>query len=203
MMDTHSQSQYCDSVRYYKYLVNQRNNPIDLTNCQADPNNSIHEFAKILFNRSKKNLDLNLSGLLIDDTMETADIFCMLMELMLFGLDILTDGKYVFFDLISSCDDIIYTLKNYLKSAGFDIKIHEICVAEDEICLYRDRDDYYCEMVPKPPPYLCHPGWYVLSYRLIDNDKFEFTKTTSLEKFKAFFISKQNRIFTITFKYNL
>jgi hypothetical protein len=187
-------------VDYYNYVENQRENYIDLTKDVSNPNDSIIEFSQILFNKSRKNLDVNLSGILIEDTMEIADVFCMLLELVLYGLHLLKDGKDTIFDLNEPYDEIVYTIRDYLKSTGFDMEVREF-FPDDNIDLFRDRNDYYCEIVPTPPKYLRVPGWYILNYRLINNAKFEYSCVTPLEKFMAFFISVQNKIFTINFTY--
>lgn len=192
-------SQYKKQMEYHEIFQKQKENYTDLTN---EGNDSIKEFAKILFNKSAKNLDRDLSGVLVDDEMETTDIFCMLVELVLYGLDILSDGKYTIFDLNESTDDVVYTIKHYLKSAGLDMIIQEhICEDNENPSLFRDRTDYFCEILPKPPRYLCHKGWYVLNYRIIDNKKNNLIAITPLEKFRAFFISKQKKIFLVNFKY--
>lgn len=193
-------SQYKKQTEYYDYFENQKKNYVDLSKDQTDPNNSIKRFAEILFIKSTKNLNQDLSGILIDETMETVDIFCMLIELVLYGLDILTESQYTIFDLVESYDDIVYTIRSYLKSAGFDVQINEILMDDDTI-LYRDNPNYYCEIVSKPLLCLCDKGWYVLNYQMIENMKFNFSRITSIETFKAFFISKQNKIFTVNFKY--
>ena len=193
-------SNYKKQLEYYEYFEKQRENYTDLAQ-EANPNDSVVQFANILFDKSKNNLDQDLSGILVDETMELADIFCMLVELVLHGLCILSDGKGNIRDLKESTDDIVYVIKSYLKSAGFDMEFHEDYIEEEKINLYRDKDDYYCQIVDKPPPFLCYPGWYVLNYRLINNKKFKFTSITPLEKFRAFFISKNKKIFTVNFKY--
>src|SRR5690349_10381754 len=118
-------SQHKKQTEYYQYLEKQRENYTDLTQGRENTNDSIMEFAKILFNKSKKNLDQDLTGILSDETMITADVFCMIVELVLYGVDILTDSKYNIFQLKESTDDLIYDLKSYLKSSGFTMEVHE------------------------------------------------------------------------------
>jgi len=68
--------------------------------------------------------------------------------------------------------------------------------------LYRDRNDYYCEILQKPPFFLCYKGWYVLQYRLLVNKKFVYNSMTPLRHFKAFLLNRRDKkIFTINFKY--
>ena len=196
-------SQYNRQLEYYEHFEKQLENPTDLTQDLDYPNDSVIELAKILFNKSKNYLNYDLSGAIFDESMDVADVFCMLVELVLYGLNILSDGKTTIFNFEDSLDDIIYTIKSYLKSIGFDMIVvnHESNENDNDIFSYRDRDDLFCEIVPKPPIYLCYTGWYVLNYRMINNNKFKYSKITPLNTFKAFFISNNKQIFTINFKF--
>lgn len=198
-------SKYKKELEYYQYLEKQRENYVDMTGGipmgHEKDNSSIKLFANVLFNKKENNLNQNLSGILVDETMQSADIFCMLVELILYGINILTSEKTTIFGLDESTSDIVYTIKSYLKSTGFDMIVSEDFVENNEVYLYRDHTDYYCEIVKKPPKNFCYPGWYVLVYRLINNNKFKFANITPLEKFKAFFISDNKKIFTISFMY--
>lgn len=197
-----SNSQYQKQLEYYEYVEKQRENYIDLSQGLENPNNSIYILAKELFNKSKNNLTSELTSILMDDDTEMIDIFCVLLELVLYGLEILSNGKINIFDLEDHTDDKIYLMKSYLKSGGFDICIKEEIVEDTDVVLYRDRSDYYCEIVQKPPSYLCTSSWCILNYRFILNKKFTFDNTTPIDAFKAFFISNKNKIFVINFKFN-
>lgn len=183
---------YQEKINKYNYSEDQLQNYKDLT---VHNNESIIEFAKILFNKSIKELNYNLTLLLLDEYMKTSDIFSMLLELLLYGLHIL-NIENIF--NIEPIDNIVYDVKKYLRSAGININFHEEFI-NDEPILYRDRDDYYVHIVPRPPFFLCPKGWYVLNYRLIENNKFNIL--TSLEHFKAFYIFKNNKIVTISFSF--
>lgn len=180
---------------YYDYVEKQQENAIDLS---AD-SNSIQVLAQNIF--SKKPLDTRYDavGLISDGSMEVADIFCMLLELVLYGLDILSEKKADIFMLEESTDDIIYLIKNYLKSIGFTIKVEEIFMDTENINLFRDASDHYCEINKKPPPFLCFPGWYILDYRFILNKKFTYDATTNLNTFNAKFLNKEKRLFKVWF----
>lgn len=190
--------QYQKQLEFYEYYEKQRENPTDLTESGDD---GIVQFAEYLFGKSEDKLYEDLSGILIDDSMDIADVFHMLMELFLHGFNILTSGKKTIFDLGESYDDIIFTIKSYFKSVGFDINLEEIFYDGDTPSLYRDKNDYYCEILPLPPSYFCYKGWYVLDYRIITNDKFIFYPTTSISLFKSIFITKDNKLFVINFKF--
>jgi hypothetical protein len=195
-------TKYDREVEYHEYLEKQKENYIDLSLNQPNPNNSIVELAKILFNKPARNLCDDLIEILVDESMHTVDIFCMLLELTLHGLDILTLGDHTIFDLHEPSDDVVFQIKSYLRSIGFDIKVEEDFVddIDNTVSLYRDRTDYYCEIVNRPPKYLCPPNdWYVLNYRLIVNKKIKFINAMILDNFRAFYISKENKIFLLTF----
>lgn len=137
--------------------------------------------------------------------MELLDTFCMLLELFLYGFDILTKNEQTIFDLNSSIDDIIYVIKDYFKSAGFDIFIHEEISLEwpplDSITLC-SKTNYYCKILSKSSTDLYnHTGWCVLNYKLVNNPNFQEDKITNLDNIKACLISKQNRLFTINFQF--
>lgn len=190
-------SNYKKKLEYYDYFEKQRENYIDLTK----EDNVVSQFADMLFNKPKNNLGEDLFGILFDESMEPIDVFCTLIELVLYGINILTKNQYDLFKLDEPTDDMVYIIKTYLKSTGFDIEIHEEIIETNEINLYRDRDDYYCHITKRPAEFLCFKGWYVLNYRIIDNKKFQFNSMTPLEKFKAFFISNNKKIFTFSFKF--
>lgn len=192
-------ARYKQQLEFYNYVEKQRENCIDLTNDSSD---HIKSLANILFNKSIK--DLGLNGLLVDDMTEPADIFCMLVELVLYGIDILTNTTSNIFELDDPNCELIGTVNKYLKTTGFYMEINEDFVEDNIVCLYRDRNDYYFEILGKPPFYLCiNDGWYVGNYRMAQNINFKFTKNTDLAKFKAFFVTHNKKIFVITFKYVL
>ena len=193
-------SKYRQQLEYYEYFEKQKENYVDLT--KQNPNNSVKELATILFKKSNNGLDKDLTGILLDDQMETADIFCMVLELVLYGLDIITNGEADIFQLQESTDDMVFMIKRYLKSAGFNMEIHEELFVDD-IDLYRDRTDYYCQIVRRPPELLCVNGWYVLNYRMIENKKHIINKIDPLPNYRAFFIASNKKIFVINFYFTL
>jgi hypothetical protein len=194
-MDPHLQ--YKKQMEYYQYIERQRQNYIDLSK-GGDPNDSVIQLASILFNKNIKNLDSDLIGIILDESMDVADLFCMLIELVLHGLHILTNNNISIFDLDDPYCELIGTMRSYLRSIGIDMIIREELT--DEQSTYRDGDNYYCELVPKtsiPPNNI---GWQVLDYFLIYNFRFKHTQNAPLETFNLFFVTKQNRLFVVKFK---
>lgn len=176
------------NIEHLQYIENQKKNCTDLS---SERNDSIRQIAVFLFSKTADNLDINLTDFLIGDSMEFLDIFCMIIELLLHGIDILTESKHNLFDLKSSTDDMVYNVRSYLISSGYDLIINEIQM--ESPVLYRDRNDYYCEIVPKPPIAFCQNDWCVLNYRMIVNKNFDDS-----ENIHAFFIANST-IFTIRF----
>lgn len=195
-------SQYQKQLEYNEYIEKQREKYIDLSQGLENPNNSIYILAKEIFNKNKKKLTSDLTNILMDENTETVDIFCVLLELVLYGLEILSNGKINVFDLRDQIDDNIFLMKSYLESSGFDINVEEEIIDSKDAILYRDRSDYYCEIVPKPPSYLCTNSWCILNYKFILNKKFLFHDEMSMDKFKAFFISNEKKIFVINFRFH-
>lgn len=186
-------SEYSRQLEYYQYVDNQKKKAIDLTQ-GMDQDDAVKLLAEALF--SKK----DLTGILLDEGMEIVDLFCMLIELVLYGLQILTNGQADIFVLSDSTDEMISKLNTHLNAAGLSMEVHEDFF-DDNLNLYRDKDDYYCQITQKPPPFLCYPGWYILNYRLIENKKYSFDRSTPLKEFRAFFISNNKKIFMINFNY--
>lgn len=191
---------YAKQQEYYEYVQKQIENPTDLTN--LDQSSMVRLMAERVF--STTDTTTNLYGILGDDSMIVSDIFCMLVEFVLNGLDILTQSELNLFGIENSTDDIIFKIKRYLKSMGFDMKFHEETVAESDLNLFRGRSDWFYEIVPKANLGMwCPPSdWYVLNYRLIPNRLFNIANSTNLTDFKAFVISHNRKIFTLQFMFH-
>jgi hypothetical protein len=158
-------------IEKLKYIDSQKENYTDLT---SYGDKSIFEFSKILFSKNIKDLDVNLSEILFDENAEYLDIFCTILEIILYGVDILTDSKNSIFDLRNCNDSLIDKIKKYMKSTGYNIIISE----------ENSSTDYYCEIVPKKN----NQGWCVLNYQIKINSDFKIPY--------AFFVSNE-KIFCI------
>lgn len=170
-------------------------------------NNLIEKLANIIFDKNGNISNNKITELLFDEQMDSADIFSLLIELILYGLYIVSNGEYTIFDL--ECDDnkIIDILNKGLNTIGFNMIINEerdILAYGSDSCLYRDRNDYYCEIVPKPPNIFCFLNdWIIMDYRIIHNKNFYLSRDTNINNLNVFFISKQNKIFLINFTYRI
>nr|QZX43195.1 hypothetical protein [Mimivirus sp.] len=185
---------YRKQEEYYKYVEQRRENFVDLT---SKSNDSITYLANLIFTKPLQSLDSDLAGLLIDDCMDIQDLFCMLVELVLHGLDILTENKYNVFDLQNEDDNIIDIIQKYLKSLGFKFTICKNI--DNDINAIREISGYYCEILPKPPSYLCFPGWYILNYRIIYAEK--CIVHTSIDQYRAIFMTNKKEIFEFSFSF--
>lgn len=196
-------SVYAKQLEYYEYVQKQLSNSTDLTN--TSQSSTIKLMAERIF--SKTDTTSNLYGILTDETLDAADIFGILIELVLYGLDILTKQQTDIFDIKDSTDDIIFKIKRYLKSLGFDMKFHEEVMFATKINIFRDRTDWFYEIVPKPMlDWWCPSAdWYVLNYRLIPNKLFDIANSPNLSDYKAFYISTSTEnkvsVFTLQFSY--
>jgi hypothetical protein len=189
--------QYNEQEKYNAYVQSQSENYIDITHYHND---SVRIFAERLFNKSKKILNNDLYRILVDNHMSAVEMFSMLVEIVLYGMDILTSGNYGWLNVTDSTSDIIYDIKKYVETIGFDIIVHEIILPEHEIPLYRDRTDYYCQILPKPPPFLCRGTWNILMYRIIENTHFKYIdNVTPIDDFSALIITHSKQVFTIKF----
>jgi hypothetical protein len=187
---------------YLDYMEKQIDNHIDLSTGLENPNDSVRLLAEKMFSTKPLDLRFDAVGLLFDDSTEPADIFCAMIEFVLYGLDILSQTKSTIFMLEESTDDVVYLLRSYLKGLGLTMVLNEIIIDDDRnINMFRDRDDFFCEITSKPPPFLCYPGWYVLNYRFIENKKFKFDAHTKLSDFKALFMNKKKRLFSVGFDF--
>lgn len=184
-------SQYERELKYYQYVEEQRENYVTL----AEDNSSVRLFADFLFSKKIDDLGGHLSGLLFDDGIELLDAFCMLLEIVLYGFDKFDKN---IFELDDQCDDFIYDIKKYLRSMGFDMSIDEVFHFLDNVNLFADKNDYYCQITPKPHPFFCTNDWFVSNHRLVINRNFVSTDT-SLNQYYAYFVSKSKKIFSIRF----
>ena len=187
-------TQYEREIKYYQYIEEQRNNSVIL----GDENSSVKQFADILFSKKIDDVSNDLSSLLFCDDTELLDVFCILLELVLFGFD--RFGKNLF-EIDNQCDDFIYDIKKYLKSMGFDMSVDEIFHFLDNVNLFADKKDYYCQITPKPHPFFCTNDWFVSNHRLIINRNFEPTNIQSLDQYFAYFVNKNKQIFSIRFTF--
>lgn len=159
---------------------------------------SVRILSEIIFNKSYENCAPDKNLIMSDPTVSTADLFLTLLEIFLHGFDMFTQKQI--FTLTDSTADVIYKIKKCLSSAYFSVKIDEVFDTDLDPHLYRDRSDYYCQIVRKPPNNLISINHqYVLDYRLIPNPKFEID--TCLSEFKAFFINDERRIFIVSFNH--
>jgi len=179
-------------LKYFQYVEKQRENYVTL----AEDNSSVKLFANYLFSKKIDDLENDLAAMLFEDESELIDVFCILLELVLFGFDKFDRNV---FELDDQCDDFIYEIKKYLKSIGFDMSVDEVFHFLDNVNLYADKNDYYCQITPKPHPFFCTNDWFVSNHRMIININFEFMNARSLDYYYAYFVSKNKKIFSIRF----
>lgn len=175
-------------------------NYVDLSTNLIDKNKSTQLLADHIFSKKLSELNENeLVSILMDDVNEKIDIFCALLEILLYGISKLSNNTCNIFDITNYLDDNIHVIKQYFKIMGVNANIVEEDINCEDILLYRDRDDYYCEILPKPPIYFCLKDWCILDYRLCLNKNFVLNNENNIESFSAFFISKSKKIYVLSF----
>lgn len=194
---------YQKMLEYEQYLADQQRNAVNLEEMVENPNDTIKLFADNLFAKDSRYLSSDRCGMLLDDTMTAEDIFCIMLELVLYGYDKKSSNRTLF-DITSAADDTIYEIRPYLRSVGIVLTITEVFDCEN-VNYYRDRDDYYCSIGSQPPSFIdrTQDPWDILSYRMAQNRKFVVTTETPLTDFNAYFVSKTKQIFTLSFNIDL
>jgi hypothetical protein len=142
------------------------------------------ELAEILFSKNVNNLDN--SRVLLEYGSDVADIFCMIIDLILNGIQILSGNKYTLFDLDDLNDEIVIVMKKYIQSIGFILDLHQ-----DIQC-----QDFYIELFPKQCPDVIN-SWHDI-YGVMFNKNFQHHN--KLENYKLMFVSKSCKIYYISFR---
>jgi hypothetical protein len=152
-----------------------------------EKNDGIRLVAEHIFNKSKN--DSEVYGFLSED-MDILDIFCMFIELVLYGINILQYKSL--FEITDEYDPIINDLNDYLKKTGIRLVITEQLTFGEDIELFNERQDYMFQILPKPSDYLMKNAWTVLNYRIIENKN-------SDNEISAIFYSHERKVYKLHF----
>jgi hypothetical protein len=145
--------------------------------------------------------------LLTDSGMlESEDIFQIILEITLYGIEVVNDAISIF-QLTDNNDDFIYLIKRYTESLGFKLTITMDELPDD----FRSATDYYCEIVDKIPDFLdTNPNKWVIGdkYQIRQNSLCMYEPNMPLNNFKAIFRTvtiiddvKSFKLFTINYDY--
>lgn len=178
---------------YYEYVQSQMENYTDLT---TDTDNSAKKMATILFSQDVNVLKENISRIIPSEGMDIQDLFCMLIEILLYGIDMKTGGEYTLMDMDDSSTEIIDKISEYFKSIGFKISMEK--KDNMDISEYRNTDDYYCEITDLPISLIGKNSWCVLRYMIIYNHMCNIEK--DINKMKTLFVTSDKKIYTIQFE---
>lgn len=138
--------------------------------------NAVKEFAQMLFTDTlTKRIPVENDGyrfrLLMDNQMDIADVFCMLLTMVLYGVQILTQSNHTIFHLSNVNDCLIDTLNQYLIKIGFTLHIYEMTADT--------RTQMFATILTKQND--------DLPYTILHNPNFHYQKNTPLTQFKAYF----------------
>jgi len=201
IMNTDPNIAYKKMLEYEEYLAKQYDNAVDLGEIVDSPNDTVRLFANALYSKDSRYLSTDRCVMLLDEGTTAEDLFCIMTELVLYGLD---HFSHSLFDITSTSDDLIYQIRPYLRSVGIVLTVDEVFDC-DNINMYRDRSDYYCNIGSQPPPFIDNSTdpWDILTYRMTLNRRFVVTPETALSDMCAYFVTKTRQLFTISFGLDL
>ena len=205
-----------ENLNDYQNLTNY----YDFTNCQVedesmDTNNfSIKSMSQMLFNIPINKLCVGSISLITDvESMQTVDIFCILLEMFLRKKSIVVD--YTFFSLpfgtrygydILNENSTIYTDTNicqfentispYFTACGFDIIIKKFEIINIDEFLETEKELHYCKIVPKNQNQNINyvNEWNINDNLLILNNKFICDNQMLLTNFSSYFITQHENL---------
>lgn len=169
----------------------------ELLNKAENPNGSIESLASIVFNKPLNQIQNNTYALLFLSN-RTVDMYSMLLELILRGITILTQETASTDNPAVIDMEILSTVRSYLKAFQFELCIDRIEVDPRDACLYRDRSDMMCEILPLPPPHLRNPDTLIIgNYWIFEYSAFVFSNLSKLSDFRAFYINPDRTLVTV------
>lgn len=190
---------YKKQQEYEEYIENQVKAAVELVDEVeegCDQNDTVRLFAEHLFRKDLRYIKSDFCGMLLDDDTDITDIFHIMIELLLYGYNILNPNSQIF-DIERSYDDIIYDkLRPYFKSIGIVIEFNE--QISSDLRSYQEKDDLYCMIIKNEDNR--KTGWDILGYNLFLNEKFTYDHSTTLSNYNAVFKANNNNIFYINFK---
>ena len=163
---------YRQQQEFENYIEEQKDNAIDLTDVEVNKgtNQSIRDLAGYLFNIPLDSLDNKLARIM-PNIESVADIFSVLLELVLYGLDILSNSEADLFDITTTDQKEVEVIKIYFKSLGFTIEIKEAT----------DFTKGYCAIAENK---VNIEGWLVLDYIMLLAADFKFDNDSRLDQFE-------------------
>jgi hypothetical protein len=166
------------------------------------------EIARRVFGCQPVSRSEQIFQLLTDAGMlESEDIFQIILEITLYGIDVVGNNAVSVFQLTDNTDDFIYLIKRYVESLGFNLRISMDELPDD----FRSATDYYCEIIDKIPDFLdTSPNKWVIGdkYQIRQNPLYAYDSNMPLNNFKAIFRTvsiiddvKNFKLFTINYDY--
>lgn len=156
----------------------------------TDPTQVVSVLSKKIF---CNNDCYNYVGIECDDSMEIADTFCMLVEILLHGVNILSHNTKKIFDIDDNDLDLMTKIKSKFINTQFKINFE---IADS------DKKDYYIKIINQQQELDDPQKWYVSGHELIYNNNFELEKNTRLDDYYVVFETSDSLFYYVNFSFN-
>ena len=130
---------------------------------ETGENSDIRNLAELIFSVPPGQLDNIENKIDVDQSMDVLDLYCLILDIILFGVDILTNGSFQIFDIDDTSCDMIKLVSKYVKSMGFNMILQKDaeCDASQATYLIKKADDILDPGCPKRN---------ILGYQIISNE---------------------------------
>lgn len=170
--------EFKDNVEYWNYVENQRENCVDLTN-----GDSAKELAQHLFSQDYDTLDKYLTRIIVDD-MDASDLFCFLIEVLLYGIDIITHNNHTIIDFDDDSIEYMNIISKYMSSMGFKVNINKDNNRTRGHCVITNHKDY--------------SDWHVLDYAIVVDPSLD--NTCNISDMEALFVNHKRDVYVVRFE---
>jgi len=134
---------------------------------------------------------------LYDTDADNEVLFQMLFELVLHGIDIISNGTTNIFDLSGDqymIKGAVDNINSYIEKFGIQLKTYTASLPIGAASQYREWEDYYCELMRKNPHSRSTDNqWVVLEkYIVHQNEKFTYNQKTTPINYYRFVLRPKN-----------
>ena len=154
-------------------------NYVDESNCNViDESSVVSTLSSQIFGSTPCS---DIIGIICDSTMQTLDIFCMLIDILLHGVKILTDNEYTINNIDNEDLDLINKIKSKFSRTQFQVEI-KLDGMYDNNHDYRTYNNYHAEIVDNNSDTPTKNTWYILNYKIFCNFDLYMDSDKQLDK---------------------